>query len=239
MTAVSVPSTLAVELADLEAVAFDLYRDIHKGIRGELFAVTSEAGRVDPAGQEGVEAVGAHWRSIVELLISHAEHEDEFGQPLIEAHLPDLAARIAVEHPQLEQQMATLEVVADRAANAVGDARRTAAHRLYLGLASFTSDYLAHQAVEELEVMPGLAKVIGVPELIALNEAIVASIPPEQMVQTLPLMMQQMNVDDRSEMLGGMKMGAPPEVFAGLSGLIRSTLAPEDWNPVAARLGIV
>jgi hypothetical protein len=238
MTAVSVPSTLAVELADLEAVEFDIYRDIHKGIRGELFAVTSEAGRVDPASPEGVEAVGDHWRSVVEILIGHAEHEDEFVQPLIEAHLPATAAKIAFDHPRLEQQMATLEVVADRAANAVGDTRRTAVHRLYLGLASFTSDYLAHQAVEELDVMPGLAKVIGVPELLALNQAIVASIPPDQMVATLPLMMQQMNVDDRTELLGGMKMGAPPEVFAGLSGVVRNALAPEDWNPVAARLGI-
>ncbi|HEX5095632.1 MAG TPA: hemerythrin domain-containing protein [Acidimicrobiia bacterium] len=238
MTAVSVSSTLAVELADLEAVEYDVYRDIHKGIRGELFAVVSEAGRVDPAGQEGVEAVGAHWRSIVELLISHAEHEDGYAQPLIEAHLPELAAKIAYDHPRLEQQMATLEVVADRAANAVGEARRIAVHRLYLGLASFTSDYLAHQAVEELDVMPGLAKVIGVPELIALNQEIVASIPPEQMVKTLPLMMQQMNVDDRTELLFGMKMGAPPEVFAGLSGVVRDALAPEDWDPVAARLAI-
>ena len=238
MTAVSVSPTLAVELADLEAVEFDIYRDIHKGIRGELFAVVSEAGRVDPADQAGVEAVGAHWRSVVELLIGHAEHEDEFVQPLIEAHLPDVATRISVEHPALEQQMATLEVVADRAANAVGNTRRKAVHRLYLGLASFTSDYLAHQAVEEVDVMPGLAQVIGVPELLALNQAIVANIPPDQMVATLPLMMQQMNVDDRTELLGGMKMGAPPQVFAGLSGVVKSKLTADDWNPVAARLGI-
>ena len=28
-----------------------LYRDVHKGIRAELFAVTSQAGRIDPASE--------------------------------------------------------------------------------------------------------------------------------------------------------------------------------------------
>ena len=31
-----------------DAVAVDLYRDIHKGIRTELFAVTTAAGSIDP-----------------------------------------------------------------------------------------------------------------------------------------------------------------------------------------------
>ena len=39
---------LTVETAALETVTFDIYRDIHKGIRAELFAVTHAAGRVDP-----------------------------------------------------------------------------------------------------------------------------------------------------------------------------------------------
>ena len=48
-----------------------------------------------------------------------------------------------------------------------------------------------------------------------------------------------MNVDDRTELLGGMRMGAPAEVFAGVWGLVGSVLAPVDAAAVAARLGIV
>ena len=40
-------------------------------------------------------------------------------------------------------------------------------HRLYLELASFTSDYLAHQDVEERVVMPALEAAVGVPEVLA------------------------------------------------------------------------
>ena len=38
-----------------------------------------------------------------------------------------------------------------------------------------------------------------------------------------------MNIDDRTDMLGGMKAGAPPEVFAGLWGLVGSVLTPADY----------
>ena len=36
-------------------VPFDLYRDVHKGIRSELFAITSAAGSVSPSDNCAVE----------------------------------------------------------------------------------------------------------------------------------------------------------------------------------------
>ena len=47
-----------------------------------------------------------------------------------------------------------------------------------------------------------------------------------------------MNVDDRTELLGGMQAGAPPEVFEGVWGLAGSVLAPADHRALGARLGI-
>ena len=51
-------------------------------------------------------------------------------------------------------------------------------------------------------------------------------------------MLPAMNVDDRTELLGGMQAGAPPEVFDGVWGLVKSVLTVEDAAPVAARLGL-
>ena len=47
-----------------------------------------------------------------------------------------------------------------------------------------------------------------------------------------------MNVDDRTESLGGMQRSAPPEVFARVFGLVRSVLSPCDGEALAQRLGI-
>jgi hypothetical protein len=110
--------------------------------------------------------------------------------------------------------------------------------RIYIELASFTSVYLAHQDFEERQVMPALERAVGVDEVFALNQTIVESIPPDEMMRTLPLMLTAMNIDDRAEVLGGMQAGAPPEVFAGVWSLTRSVLTPGDLRDLGRRLGI-
>src|SRR5699024_10675695 len=60
-----------------------LYRDIHKGIRADLFALTEEAGRIDPSCREDRVGVAAHVRSVVDLLVTHAAHEDGHIKPVL------------------------------------------------------------------------------------------------------------------------------------------------------------
>jgi len=219
-----------------EIVTLDLYRDIHKGIRAELFAVTGDAGRLDPSDGVGRVAMQAHIDDVVDLLVTHAEHEDAGVQPALEEHLPDLAARVVEDHEVLEARMVELQAYAADAVTAADT--RGAVHRLYVELASFTSAYLAHQDLEERVIMPRLEAAIGFDAVLGIHQAIVGSIPPDQMARSLPIMLRAMNVDDRTELVGGMQAGAPPEVFAGLWSLARSALTNEDAAQVAARLGI-
>jgi hypothetical protein len=51
-------------------------------------------------------------------------------------------------------------------------------------------------------------------------------------------MLPVMNVEDRSELLGGMQTGAPAEVFAGVWSLAGSVLPAEDSAALAGRLGL-
>jgi hypothetical protein len=215
-----------------------IYRDIHKGIRAELFDVTLTAGRVDPTDAAAKSALAAHVGTVVELLVSHAAHEDDAVQPEIEIHLPDVAVKIATDHERLEARMADLGVLARESVDAIGSAQRDITQFLYLELASFTSDYLEHQNVEERVVMPGLQRAIGSEALGVIHGKIVASIPPAQMASSLAIMLPAMNVDDRAELLGGVRAGAPAEVFAGIWGLTGSVLTPADYEQLAVRLGM-
>jgi hypothetical protein len=231
-------SQLPVETAALDVVEFDIYRDIHKGIRNELFAVTSEVGAVDPADAPALAVTAERFRGLVRLLLSHAEHEEVFLQGLIEVHAPQLADAVVRDHRWLDAQMVQLEVLADRAAEGAGADQRLVVHKLYLGLASFTADYLGHQAFEELEISPELSIAMGPEELAAVNQAIVASIPPDEVEVALRLMLPAMNVEDRAEMLGGMQAGAPPEVFAGVMDLAGQVLGEQAYAATATRLGV-
>jgi hypothetical protein len=220
-----------------DRVALDLYRDIHKGIRAELFAVTLDAGRTDPADAAARAALAGHVGDVMALLVEHARHEDAAIQPVLEERLPDLAERIAADHHVLD---ARIEGLRDQAvtevAAPVGD-DRPALHRLHVELASFTGAYLQHQDVEERVVMPALQAAVGVDAVVAIHEAIVGPMPPEEMARSLALMLPAMNVEDRTDFFAGLAAGAPAEVVEGVWSLASSVLEPADHRVLAARFG--
>ncbi len=236
MTVTDQPTVL--EAPAFERVAFDLYRDIHKGIRADLFAVTAEAGRLDPADRAGRHALAGHVQATVDLLVSHAEHEDVHIDPVLEAHRPDLSERIRADHLALDARLLDLVALAAENVDATATEQVGRGHRLYLDLADFTGTYLAHQDLEERVVMPALADAVGIDQLLGINAAIVAGIPPEEMATSLALMLPAMNIEDRTELLGGMQAGAPPEVFEGVWGLAGSVLSPADHRELGIRLGL-
>ena len=222
----------------IRPVAFDLYRDIHKGIRTELFAVTAEAGRIDPNDRCGGAALADQGRSIVAFLVQHAEHEDAAIQPVLERLLPGLATRVAVDHVALEDTMLELVALAEAAVAAPADGRRFAFHQLYLELAAFTGAYLQHQDIEERLTMPAIEAAIGVEAVIGVHMQIIGGIPPQELGATIAIMLPAMNVDDRTELLGGIKATAPAEAFAALWSLAGSVLTADDQQAIAVRLGL-
>lgn len=221
-----------------EPVALDLYRDIHKGIRAELFAVTNAAGNIDAADSVDRGAVAEHVDAVVDLLVAHAEHEDAQIQPVLETEVPELAEQIASDHGRLEIRMDLLRDLAGSVVAASETGQRSAVQHLYLELGSFAGAYLEHQDLEERVVMPALDSAIGFDAVVGIHEAIISSIPPHELAASLAVMLPAMNVDDRVEMLGGMRAGAPPEAFGDIWSLAGSVLAPADHAAVAARLGI-
>ena len=220
-----------------ELVAVDTYRDVHKGIRADLFDLTGRAGRIDPSCPGDVADLARHLDQSVDLLVTHAGHEDTHLAPVMTDALPDLFATIERDHAVLEGRLVDLQAWARDAVEAPVDAARGPVQRLYIELASFTSAYLAHQDLEERVVGPELQRVLGPEGVLAIHQAIIASIPPDQMAASLALMLPAMNNDDRTELLAGMQAGAPPEVFAGVWSLAGSVLEPRDVAVLGRRLG--
>jgi hypothetical protein len=142
------------------------------------------------------------------------------------------------DHHLLEERMEVLVEMAESAAAAHRDEQRARLHHLYLELCSFSGAYLQHQDVEERVVMPALEVAIGVPAVIDIHQAIIGSIPPEEMSKSLARMLPVMNIDERTEMLGGMRDGAPAEVFAGVWSLTGSVLTSADRTALARRLDL-
>jgi hypothetical protein len=230
--------TEATTRSRTQPVTVDLYRDIHKGIRAELFAVTGDAGRIDPASGAARAALAGHVRAVVEVLESHAAHEDKVVQPVLEEHAPGLADRIRTDHEDFDVRTLDLTVWAEEMVQSPRAERAESVRNLYLELAEFTGGYLLHQDVEERVVMPTLERAIGAEAVLGLKMAIVTSIPPHEMATSMAFMLPAMNIDNRAEVLGGIRAAAPPQVFEGVWGLAGSVLSAADHAALGERLGL-
>jgi hypothetical protein len=219
-------------------VVFNSYRDVHKGIRCELFDVTSSAGRLDPSDTVSWLALVDHLAAVELTLSTHAGHEDAVVEPVLAGFDPFLAESIEQDHHHLDARFGAIRELASAAASYPASDQRPIADLVYLELSGFTSEYLHHQLVEERVVMPALLAEVGLDEVVRMHVAIVSSIPPDQLATSLAFMLPAMNVDDRVEMLGGMRESAPPQVFDGVMGLARSVLDPADFAALARRLGM-
>ncbi len=210
--------------APLADVGFDVYRDVHKGIRRGLFHVTERVGHLDHLDGIALSEERNRIEHLLHLLDVHAAHEDEYLGPLIEHHLPVLAAQLRREHTHLDERTAEIRRQLTVLSCATRTDRRIAQHRLYLTLSEFTATYLQHQTTEEVEVLPALNRAARLDELTEANAALVAAISPSDMDGYMRLIVPAVNPHDLAELYGAMRDGAPDGAFAALLDVARNGL---------------
>jgi hypothetical protein len=152
--------------------------------------------------------------------------------------LPDEAEAIRVSHEDFD---AEIERIRTLAALVFDDDRadaRASLHEMYMALAAFTSRYLAHQHIEERVVMPALLAHFGLEAVIDANERIVSSITPDGLAWGLAKMLPVMNIDERFELLAGMRATAPAPAFAGVMELAAEVLTADDHAQLTQRLDL-
>jgi len=223
--------------ARFRPVVLDLYRGVHKGIRSELFALTGDAGRLDPADEYGISALTEQVGSVAHLLEQHATTEDRHIGPVLETVVPDLADRIATGHEAFQNRFTALTTLAEDVRTST-DPRGPALHELYIELAAFTGMYLGHQDVEERDINPALESAIGFEGMLGIHTAIISNMAPQELIGGLAVMLPAMNIDDRTGMLGGIQASAPPQAFDAVWSLAGSVLSVDDYQAVARRLGL-
>jgi hypothetical protein len=235
--------TVTIDRTILEAieaapVPYDLYREVHKGLRHGLFDVVVAVGATDCAAAPGRVEVADRVRGLLVLLHAHHGHEDAFVKPYVATFDPRLSAIIDAGHEETEADMIEIELLVDKLAGADGGDAVAAGLDLYRYLALFTSRYLAHMALEEGAVMSTLRGSMSVAELFTLDMELRAAVDPDKMCRFIAVMAPAMNPDERTAMLGGMQAGAPAELFERFRAAAQAALAPADYAVVAARLGL-
>ena len=100
------------------------------------------------------------------------------------------------------------------------------------------SENLEHMHFEETHNMAVLWSACSDDEIMAIEHAIVASIPPDMMMKFVRWMLLGMPHPDRVGMLAAMRDSAPAEAFEAVRTLARAHLEARDWRKLEAALDL-
>ena len=216
----------------------DFYAPIHKALRLFMTRTLGAVGSTDPADTQEVRATLDLVERLLALCEAHLHHENEFVHPALERARGGSAARTAAEHEHHVEAFADLRDLASLVADSAETARAAALARLYRALALFVADNFHHMHIEETANNAVLWAAYSDAELDAIERALVASIAPATMFESLHWFLPALSAPERAGMLAGMKQGMPPEPFRAVLEVARSTLVPRDHARLLRDLGL-
>jgi len=225
-------------VAEAAAPRVDLYAGIHKALRALMADTLLAVGRMDS--EDALERAQVTQR-VLELLDfcrSHLRHENDFIHPALEARAPGASGKIAHEHEEHVHAIVALAEQTTALLQCEPAGRPAAALALYRALSLFIAHNFEHMHVEETAHNAVLWARYTDAELMAIEQALVASIPPEKMMGLVRWMVPFMNPAARAAMLGGMQTHAPAPAFAAAIELVRPHLTTREWDKLATRLGL-
>jgi hypothetical protein len=225
-------------VAEAAAPRVDMYAGIHKALRALMADTLLAVGRMDS--EDALERAQVTQR-VLELLDfcrSHLGHENDFVHPALEARAPGASGKIAHEHEEHLQAIVALADQTTALLQCEAAGRPAAALALYRALSLFIAHNFEHMHVEETAHNAVLWARYTDAELIGIHNALVASIPPDEMMYVLRWMVPFMNPAERAAMLGDMRDHAPAPAFAAALDVVRPHLGEREWAKLGRDLGL-
>lgn len=216
--------TAATQPATTVQPRLDFYAGIHKALRLFMTDTLVRTGSTDPRDTTAVEATLGQVEGLLAGCEAHLEKENAYVHPLLEAAVPGSASRIAAEHVEHMEAIASLRDLTGLVRHASEPRRAAAMQRLYLALAHFVAENFLHMEIEETQHNAVLWAHYSDPELNAQHDRLLAGIEPGEMMALLGWFLPALSAPERAGMLGGMRAGAPAEVFGAVMGLARDRL---------------
>jgi hypothetical protein len=213
----------------------DIYGPVHKGLRFAFGRTLSVLGTCDANDPVSVRVALDGVRELLDLCVSHLQHENDFVLAAIAARRPGAEASLAHDHVEHLESIESLRAEVDRCEANV-DAHTL--HQLYLQVSFFVGENLTHMNEEETLAQPLLHEIYTARELQDIEDRLVASIPPQKAVLVFRIMLPAQSPAGRLALVAGPKSAMPPEVFAGFLEAIVVHLSERDADALFAALGI-
>lgn len=229
-------SSAGAAAAAAPAPRLDMYAQIHKALRAFMSDTLARVGRLDPADAADREPTLDQLDLLLDVCLGHLQLENDFLHTTIEARQPAGSVRIAGEHVE---HLEHIDALRDESAALRRSDAATApvlALRLYRHLALFVADNFQHMHYEETAHNAILWAHYSDAELLEIEHRLIATIAPAKFMTIARWMVPASNPAERARMLGGARMGMPPEAFAGLLGALAPHVDVPGWSKLIVAL---
>jgi hypothetical protein len=233
-THASTPSSAAQNAPE----RFNSYVGIHKALRSFMCDTLCRIGRVDTDDADELAATLAQLGTLLALCTGHIEHENDFMHSAIEARQPAGSTRTAADHQEHFESIAMLRAQAAALAAAAPQVRPAQALRLYRHLALFVAENLQHMHIEETVNAATLWAHYSDAELHAIEERLIATLPPEEHLLVARWMVPALSPAERAGLLGAMKPQMPPEAFLGVLAHVQPHVDAIGWIKLTRAIGV-
>lgn len=227
------------QVAAAQAPRVDMYSGIHKAMRAQMAAMLVAVGRMDPDDTAELQAATDVVLQLLQACASHLAHENNFVHAAIEARAPGASEAIAHEHEEHLHHIDVLRAsVAAVRSCTEASTRAGLVQQLYRELTLFVAENFQHMHVEETTHNAVLWARYTDAELVAIHDALVASIPPLEMMATARWLVPSMNPAERLGLLSDIRAKAPAPAFQAILDTVQPHLTQGEWAKLARGLGI-
>jgi hypothetical protein len=199
---------------------------IHKGLRAMLYDAALTLQQTDFADAAETVTALAKVNDVLFAFDRHAHHEDSFIIPAVEAYEPELAASFAQEHEEdhrLAGYLKNLLTIYDN--TFFPEEKSICGSAIIKSFTEFLVFNLQHMAREEMLLNQALWKHYTDEQIIAIQQQLLASIPPVEMQASAKWMIRAISNADAIDWLKKIKQTAPEFVFNNLLNIAAEELS--------------
>ncbi|RZJ11397.1 MAG: hypothetical protein EON50_13270 [Acidovorax sp.] len=228
----------ALANAQPAAPRMDMYAGIHKALRAYMSDTLLGLGRMDVDDDLEFAHTCDRVMQMLDLCRSHLHHENQFVHAAMEAREPGACAGVEAEHGEHEAAIAALADGISHLLACARPARAATAHAVYRQLALFIAHNFEHMDEEETAHNRVLWEHYSDEELVRIHDALVASIPPHEMMATARWLVPFMSPAERTALLSDMQQHAPAPVLAAVLAHVQPHLTQAEWAKLMRSLGL-
>ncbi len=207
---------------------------IHKGLRAMLYDAALTLQRTDFTNSTEAQTVLEKVNEVLFTFDHHAQHEDSFVNPAVGVYEPELEASFEAEHVEDHRLGSLIRNLLN-----IYDSTSFPEEKIVCGSAiikhfvEFMVFNLNHMAKEEMLLNQALWKYYTDEQIIAIEQQLLATIPPAEMQITSKWMMRAISNSDAVNWLKKVKHSAPAFVFNNLMHIAQSELDENRFEVIA------